>query len=484
MDGDASDSTPTTRTPVPARPRLTPASNPPPPHGTTTVPRFGTCSTQLAGHRRLAGDDIGVVVGRHVAAAFAAPPGRARASRPRCSPRRGGRAARRTAGGRRPWPPRPRGHDHRHLGAELGGRIGQAQPMVAGRRARRRHGRGRPRSVAATAASPPRTLNEPVGWTVSTLTETDGSELRRGHHRGDGEVPAHRLPRRFQRERAWGSHVAHRAQSVRRRTWHAERVQTGTDRAGAATVHGPPPTCQAMAAGGAPTRPPRSCGPPSPRAAWPTPCSPPATRSWPSSTRWSHDTADVPWSDTVVFHMDEYVGVGPDHPAGFQRWIRERIVEPAHPKAALLRRRVGRRRGRVRALRRPVARSIPLDLCCLGIGENGHLAFNDPPGGRLRRPARRQGGRARPGLPAPSRSTRATSPTSTTVPAAGHHRDHPGLAAGRAQVLAIVPEARKAEPVRAALTGPIATSCPASALRTIPHATIHLEPESARLLPG
>ena len=46
------------------------------------------------------------------------------------------------------------------------------------------------------------------------------------------------------------------------------------------------------------------------------------------------ETADVPWADTVVFHMDEYVGVGPDHPAGFQRWIRERIVVPTRPKAA------------------------------------------------------------------------------------------------------------------------------------------------------
>ena len=43
------------------------------------------------------------------------------------------------------------------------------------------------------------------------------------------------------------------------------------------------------------------------------------------------ETDGVPWSDTIVFHMDEYVGVGPDHPAGFQRWIRERIVDPARP---------------------------------------------------------------------------------------------------------------------------------------------------------
>ena len=41
----------------------------------------------------------------------------------------------------------------------------------------------------------------------------------------------------------------------------------------------------------------------------------------------------VPWSDIVVFHMDEYVGVGPDHPAGFRHWIRQRIAEPARPRA-------------------------------------------------------------------------------------------------------------------------------------------------------
>ena len=45
-------------------------------------------------------------------------------------------------------------------------------------------------------------------------------------------------------------------------------------------------------------------------------------------------TPDVPWSDVVVFHMDEYVGVGPDHPAGFQRWIRERISDRVRPRQA------------------------------------------------------------------------------------------------------------------------------------------------------
>ena len=52
-----------------------------------------------------------------------------------------------------------------------------------------------------------------------------------------------------------------------------------------------------------------------------------------------------------------------------------------------------------------------------------------------------------------------------------------------ARVLAIVPEGRKAAPVHAALTGPVATSCPASVLRTSPQVVIHLDPDSARLLP-
>ena len=91
-----------------------------------------------------------------------------------------------------------------------------------------------------------------------------------------------------------------------------------------------------------------------------------------------NETPGVPWSETVVFHMDEYVGVGPDHPAGFQHWIRTRITEPAHPKAAFYVEGLGDAAaacGRYAAL----LREYPLDLCCLGIGENGHLAFNDPP---------------------------------------------------------------------------------------------------------
>jgi len=191
-------------------------------------------------------------------------------------------------------------------------------------------------------------------------------------------------------------------------------------------------------------------------------------------------TPDVPWSDVVVFHMDEYVGIGADHPASFQRWIRERIVAPAAPRAAHY----------VEGLGDPAASSAryaellahhPLDLCCLGIGENGHLAFNDPGVADFDDPldvkvveletvCRQQ------------QVNEGHFPDVASVPSRAITVTIPALVRA-AHVMAIVPETRKAQPVRAALTGPVSTRCPASVLRTMPHVTIHLDEDSARLLP-
>jgi glucosamine-6-phosphate deaminase len=189
-------------------------------------------------------------------------------------------------------------------------------------------------------------------------------------------------------------------------------------------------------------------------------------------------TADVPWGAVVVFHMDEYVGVGPDHPAGFRRWITERIVERVHPRRSYLL--DGLADPAVEGVRYAgLLRAHPLDLCCLGIGENGHLAFNDPPADfadpldvkvvELDRACRRQqvgeGHFARiEAVP--------THALTVTVPALLRARS----------VIAVVPEARKAEPVRAALLGPVSPSCPASALQTAGNATLHLDRGSAGAL--
>lgn len=188
---------------------------------------------------------------------------------------------------------------------------------------------------------------------------------------------------------------------------------------------------------------------------------------------------DVAWERVTVFHMDEYVGVGPDHPAGFQHWIRERIVERARPLAAHY----------LDGTAEPDAECVryaallaeaPLDLCCLGIGVNGHLAFNDPPVADFDDPldvkvveldatCRQQqvdeGHFADPGAVP-------THAVTVTIPAL--------LRAGT--VLAVVPERRKAEPVRLALEGPVSTACPASVLRTRANVQLHLDAESAALL--
>ena len=193
-----------------------------------------------------------------------------------------------------------------------------------------------------------------------------------------------------------------------------------------------------------------------------------------------HETEGVPWADTIVFHMDEYVGVGPDHPAGFQRWIRERIVEPAHPKAAFYVQGLGDPEAEARRYAGLLHHSA-LDLCCLGVGENGHLAFNDPPVADFADPYDVKVVELEPACRM-QQVHEGHFPGLDAVPANAITVTIPALLRAR-RVLAIVPEARKAEPVAAALTGPITTACPASALRTIDHATIHLEPESARLLP-
>jgi glucosamine-6-phosphate deaminase len=191
-------------------------------------------------------------------------------------------------------------------------------------------------------------------------------------------------------------------------------------------------------------------------------------------------TDGVDWSLVTGFHMDEYVGLPPDHPAGFGRYMRERVVAPLRPGA------FHEIHGDVSDVDAEcdryaaLLRAHPLDLCCLGIGENGHLAFNDPPVADFDDPSdvkvvelddacRRQQvgeGHFTDVGAVPARAV------TVTIPAL--------LRAGR--VLAIVPEARKAEPVRRALEGPIETACPASILRTRPQATLYLDADSSALL--
>jgi glucosamine-6-phosphate deaminase len=188
---------------------------------------------------------------------------------------------------------------------------------------------------------------------------------------------------------------------------------------------------------------------------------------------------EVPWDRTTVFHMDEYLGVGADHPAGFARWIRERIVERVHPLGVHYV--DGLAEGAQESNRYAALLSdFALDLCCLGIGENGHLAFNDPPVADFEDPLDVKVVELEPA----SRVQQVGEghfADLDTVPTHAVTVTIPALLRAR-RVLAIVPEARKADPVRTSLQGPISTACPASVLRRYAHVTLFLDQGSAGLI--
>jgi glucosamine-6-phosphate deaminase len=190
----------------------------------------------------------------------------------------------------------------------------------------------------------------------------------------------------------------------------------------------------------------------------------------------------IDWPRVVAFHMDEYVGVGAAHPASFARYMRERIASLA-PVGEFNYLQGDAPDPQAEATRYASLLAVhPLDLCCLGIGENGHLAFNDPPPGGAdfddpvaakivtldERCKAQQVGEGH------FATIADVPPTAITVTI-------PGLLGARS-VLAIVPEARKAAAVHAALIGPITPACPASALRRTDHATLLLDRDSAQLL--
>ncbi len=183
------------------------------------------------------------------------------------------------------------------------------------------------------------------------------------------------------------------------------------------------------------------------------------------------------WSKVRAFHMDEYAGMGPDHPASFRRFLREKIIESVHPAAFY------GIDGEAPDVQAECARyanllqQYPADLCCLGIGENGHLAFNDPPYADFDDPQRVK-------VVALAEKSRRQQvgeghfASLVDVPTHALTLTIPALLAAKA-MLCIVPEARKAEAVHAALTGPVMEGCPASLLRTAGHCRLYLDTDSA-----
>lgn len=181
-----------------------------------------------------------------------------------------------------------------------------------------------------------------------------------------------------------------------------------------------------------------------------------------------------------AFHMDEYCALAEDAPQGFGNFLRNAIFGKAPFRS------VNYLKGGAADIAAECARysalleEFPTDIVCLGIGENGHVAFNDPPVAdfedkvlvkqvKLDETCRNQ--QVHDGCFA-SLDLVPTHALTLTVPA---------LYRGK-QLFCVVPAATKAEAVRKTLTGPVDESCPASILRRHSCAKLYLDPDSASLV--
>jgi glucosamine-6-phosphate deaminase len=194
--------------------------------------------------------------------------------------------------------------------------------------------------------------------------------------------------------------------------------------------------------------------------------------------------ADIDWSRVELFHLDEYVGLPATHPASFRKYIRERII---------LKTGIGHKTGITQyhllegeddpqEMAKRVGSELisrPADLAFVGIGENGHLAFNDPPADftseepylvvQLDQACRRQ------------QVNEGWFAQLADVPMRAISMSIRQILRAK-EIIAVVPEARKARAVQACLEEKISPWAPASALRNHPNTTLYLDRDSAALL--
>jgi glucosamine-6-phosphate deaminase len=189
-------------------------------------------------------------------------------------------------------------------------------------------------------------------------------------------------------------------------------------------------------------------------------------------------TPGIDWPRVEMFHLDEYIGLPFDHPASFRKYLTERLI-----------RKTGMRRYHlldgeqnptevVREVGKELA-SAPIDIAFVGIGENGHLAFNDPPANfeiddpylivELDEACRAQ------------QVHEGWFKSIPDVPAHAISMSVKQILKSR-EIIAVVPGAQKARAVKACLEGDISPMAPASILRKHPNTTTYLDTESASLL--
>lgn len=190
----------------------------------------------------------------------------------------------------------------------------------------------------------------------------------------------------------------------------------------------------------------------------------------------------IDWERVFGFHMDEYLGLGPDHPASFRRYLQEHLFRLVGMPDERLRLIPGERTDRILATcleYEQILKDEPTDVVLAGIGENGHIAFNDPPVADFIDPVLIKAVRLDHACRVQQVNDASCFREIDDVPTHALTLTIPALL--RASVLAVVvPGPRKANAVLATLKGPIGEACPATALRKHPGATLYLDRDSAR----
>jgi len=187
----------------------------------------------------------------------------------------------------------------------------------------------------------------------------------------------------------------------------------------------------------------------------------------------------IDWTKVTFFHLDEYVGLPESHPASFRRYLKERIVSRVHPRAFYF---VDGEADDIRAECRRVGQIITqqtVDVAFVGIGENGHLAFNDPPADfdtdepyivvNLDEACRQQ------------QVGEGWFKSIDEVPAQAISMSIRQILRSR-EILCIVPDRRKGEAVKASVELNVNPMHPASILQTHECVTLYLDHASSSLL--
>lgn len=189
---------------------------------------------------------------------------------------------------------------------------------------------------------------------------------------------------------------------------------------------------------------------------------------------------DINWSKVTMFHLDEYIGLAETHPASFRKYLKERFVAKVHGLKAAHFVDGENHDPEVECDRLGcIIKDCPVDVACVGIGENGHLAFNDPPADfetdkaflvvNLDEKCRKQ------------QMGEGWFKSLADVPKTAITMSIRQIMKSKCLIVS-VPDERKAEALKASLEGKVSNLAPASIIQEHPNCTVYMDQPAAKLL--